>query len=131
MFYYVENYDSSILSHSDLDEAIAFGSYFLDLDIDNIINIRYISASDPAWGYCDEEDDEYVIEINEKLTQEEKVETLFHEMVHIKQIASGVYDPDFSTWHGKRYDCNYLERPWEIEAFDLQEKMTDEYFCRQ
>lgn len=52
--------------------------------------------------------------------------TLAHEMVHVKQLAKGVLKyrrTGNHVWAGKRYKktTEYLNRPWEIEAFSKQE----------
>ena len=52
--------------------------------------------------------------------------TLAHELVHVKQLASGKLknNPDGSTfWAGRTYSKKtaYLSMPWEIQAFQQQE----------
>jgi len=52
--------------------------------------------------------------------------TLSHEMVHVKQLAKGILKyrkTGNHVWAGKRYNkkTEYLNRPWEIEAFSKQE----------
>jgi len=51
--------------------------------------------------------------------------TLAHEMVHVKQLARGILKNvnGVSYWKGRRYSkrTNYLNQPWEIEAFSKQE----------
>lgn len=52
--------------------------------------------------------------------------TLTHEMVHVKQIAKGTLKTRKTgsyIWAGKRYSkkTEYLNMPWEIEAFSKQE----------
>lgn len=52
--------------------------------------------------------------------------TLAHEMIHIKQLATGLlkYAPNSTMlWRGVEYgdDVPYLDRPWEIQAFSGQE----------
>jgi hypothetical protein len=51
--------------------------------------------------------------------------TIAHEMVHVKQIASGKLKTVNSKimWNGKRFKKStpYLYRPWEVEAFQKQE----------
>jgi len=47
--------------------------------------------------------------------------TLAHEMVHVKQIASGKLKGN--VWNGKKVSkrTKYLNLPWEIQAFEQQE----------
>jgi hypothetical protein len=51
--------------------------------------------------------------------------TIAHEMVHVKQIASGKLKTTNRkiVWNGKSYKSStpYLSRPWEVEAFQKQE----------
>lgn len=52
--------------------------------------------------------------------------TLAHEMVHVKQLAKGTLKTRKTgsyIWAGKRYSkkTEYLNMPWEIEAFSKQE----------
>jgi hypothetical protein len=51
--------------------------------------------------------------------------TVAHEMVHVKQIASGKLKTVKSKiqWNGKLFKAStpYLSRPWEVEAFQRQE----------
>jgi hypothetical protein len=52
--------------------------------------------------------------------------TLAHELVHVKQLAKGQLKytkTGANIWSGRRYSKNtdYLDRPWEVEAFSRQE----------
>lgn len=51
--------------------------------------------------------------------------SLAHEMVHVKQIASGVLKTvrGINYWCGRKYHKNtpYLNSPWELQAFAKQE----------
>ena len=63
--------------------------------------------------------DSFVIEVNRFLTTEEKLKTLAHEMVHVKQYSLGYLNESMSSWRGKkidRFSIDYEELPWEIEA---------------
>ena len=128
MIYYAEE---GVLSVWQLDSAICFAADNLDLPENISIDIQYIDGKSNLWGSCDQEELdnlEFVIEINKDLTTNDMIETLFHELVHVKQIASKQYNVDNKTWNNIVYNCNYNELPWEIEAFYLQEKLADEYF---
>ena len=128
MIYYAEE---GVLSISELDSAICFASDNLGLPENISIDIQYIDSESNLWGSCDQEEPnnlEFVIEINKDLTINDMIETLFHELVHVKQIAFKQYNVDKKTWNNIVYYCNYNELPWEIEAFYLQEKLANEYF---
>jgi hypothetical protein len=47
------------------------------------------------------------------------LETLAHEMVHVKQFARRELHPANDEWYGKTYNpkkVDYWDLPWEIEA---------------
>lgn len=72
---------------------------------------------------CLEGDDEreYEIRVKRGLAHEDLVTAIFHEFVHVKQDVLKQF-PMFTP-----SDIPYLERPWEIEAYDEQEKMLKKF----
>lgn len=86
-------------------------------------------------AYCDPEDSDeqrrptiFTIEINEKyrdMKVREYVLTIFHELVHLRQYATGQLrslNDGSATWKGKNYpeDTVYWLMPWEVEAQGLE-----------
>lgn len=74
-----------------------------------------------AMGYCLEGDSNRDFEIEIDSTQKLRplLETLAHEMVHVKQFARRELHPATDTWYGKTYNpkkISYWDLPWEIEA---------------
>lgn len=74
-----------------------------------------------AMGYCLEEDNNRTFELEIDKTQSLRglLETVAHEMVHVKQYAKRELSPDKHEWMGKTYnpdEVNYWDLPWEIEA---------------
>lgn len=74
-----------------------------------------------AMGYCLELDNnrQFEIELDRSLSQRKLLETLAHEMVHVKQYARRELHPVNDTWCGKTYNpkkTSYWDLPWEIEA---------------
>ena len=71
--------------------------------------------------------DSYIVTLNgsRKKKLKDLTLTLCHEMVHVKQMASGLMKSveGGQTWKGKFYpeETKYLDRPWEIQAFARQE----------
>lgn len=59
--------------------------------------------------------------------------TLAHEMVHVKQMIKGHYRQEpmkygkgvYHYWLGKRVNKEYLQRPWEIEAINREDKLVE------
>lgn len=112
-----------------LDDALAFASERLKLEDDVCVVLKF-SKTCSAAGYAewDDNEEEFVIELNSRLTDTEIVRTIFHELVHIRQLQEETYDPDTQSWKGQ--DCSHLEYefyPWEIEAFRLEEEMMLEF----
>ena len=74
-----------------------------------------------AMGYCCETDDNrtFEIEVDKSQSLRPLLETVAHEMVHVKQYAKRELSPDKHVWLGKTYDpekVDYWDQPWEIEA---------------
>jgi hypothetical protein len=79
-------------------------------------------------GNCSWEDDsyrpkEFLIEIDPNNRLRRVLESICHEMVHVKQFAKGemrdLARAEKVSFFGKQYDTSideYFERPWEIEA---------------
>jgi hypothetical protein len=74
-----------------------------------------------AMGYCLELDNCRQFEIEADRTQHLRslLETVAHEMVHVKQYARRELHPSKDEWCGKTYNpekVSYWDLPWEIEA---------------
>ena len=74
-----------------------------------------------AMGYCLEGDDNRTFELEIDKTQSLRalLETVAHEMVHVKQYARRELSPVKEIWMGKTYNpekVSYWDLPWEIEA---------------
>ena len=74
-----------------------------------------------ALGYCLELDTnrEFEIEIDRTQPLRLLLETVAHEMVHVKQYARRELHPSTDKWMGKTYNpkkVSYWDLPWEIEA---------------
>ena len=84
------------------------------------ITVKLTSPKD-AYGYCLELDDKrsFEIEVHRGLRLRTLLETVAHEMVHVKQYARRELHPAHNTWCGKTYNpdkVSYWDLPWEIEA---------------
>jgi len=113
-----------------IDELMTFVTKYLGFD--GMVYIQY-KENLGACGFADRDDeyDEYMVEINNELSEEEFRATLFHEMVHVDQMARGDLQSCEMTgvplWRGHSYDEAYAETPWEIEAYEMEDKMMKEY----
>ena len=87
--------------------------------------IRF-AANIQEQGYCSVESyntrnqpREFLIEIHPGLGARSILETLAHEMVHVKQFLTGQTDDQLDSWMGKRVnyeETDYWDQPWEIDA---------------
>ena len=133
MMYEVKNMPKSI-SYKLLDSVIVFACDFLSMPVETDLEIEFDSTlNEFQCGYCDIEDDVVKLWLDPKLNVKEIVATIFHEMVHIRQMLDGdllVGEGSVpSTWCGIAYSCEYLELPWEKEAFRLEKEMMEIYYA--
>lgn len=109
-----------------LDKAVSFACDYLKLDVD--LTIEFESMKRHQCGFCDYdgEYDEVIVTIAKRLSLHEMIVTLFHEMIHVQQYASGRLEHG-GKWLGKVYNCAYEELPWEIEAHAMESKMMEKF----
>lgn len=119
MFYEVNNIPKK-LDTALLDKAVSFACDHLKLDVD--LTIEFDSLKKHHCGYCDYDEDEVIVTIAKRLSVREILMTLFHELVHVHQYASGRLDHG-GVWLGKVYECAYADLPWEIEAHEMESDM--------
>jgi hypothetical protein len=63
---------------------------------------------------------DFLIEIHPGIGARMILETLAHEMVHIKQYVMNETDDGLTRWRNKKIDSNkvdYWNHPWEIDAY--------------
>lgn len=123
MIYEVENLPKKV-SLDLLDRAVSFAADFLDLDVDLLVEFENLKKH--QCGFCDYDEDEVVITIAKRLSVHEMIVTLFHEMVHVKQYAEGRLE-QVGVWLGQKYDCDYCDLPWEIEAHEMEQVMMEQF----
>ena len=131
MIYEVENIPKKVPLDL-LDRAMAFASDFLELDVDLLVSFQ--SLKKHQCGFCDYsndcdydyDQDEVVITIAKRLSVHEIIVTLFHEMVHVKQYSEGRLE-QIGVWLGQKYDCDYADLPWEIEAHETEQIMMEQF----
>jgi len=109
-----------------IDRAVSFACSYLELDIDAELMIEFESLKKHQCGFCDFEDDEIIVTIAKRLSVHEMLLTLFHEMIHVHQYASGRLEHG-SKWLGKVYKCAYDDLPWEIEAHAMEKTMMEKF----
>ena len=104
-----------------VETALLFAKQYLmprirDLDIEISIE-KDMTADADVVG----DEREYEMRVRKGQNDEDLITAIFHEMVHVKQAVRGEF-PLFES-----SDIAYFDRPWEIEAYDLQEKILDAY----
>jgi len=66
-----------------------------------------------------------ILALNSRLNMSRLGLALCHEMVHVKQLVSGVLrvETNGTTWSGKFFKRStaYMDRPWELQALAKQE----------
>ena len=105
------------------------------LEIEIVIKNLNIEG-DAGWCYKGDGNRDFYIDVDKNLDDEELVETVCHEMVHVWQGATRkMKDLPFGRkmYMGKVYDDTtvYDDEPWQIEAYamqgDLLEKFKEKY----
>ena len=105
-----------------IEEALFFAKEYLIPRIRNLdVEISLVKNMDVDADVVGDER-EFVMRIRKGQDRDDLLTSVFHEMVHVKQYVRNEF-PVFEVG----CEVDYLERPWEIEAFDLQEKMLDTY----
>lgn len=76
----------------------------------------------------------FVIEVNRKDPENEIIQTLAHEVVHMRQYVYGHLNENMSYWKGKKVNSdkiNYFDQPWEIEAIAVGNLLYDLFVLKK
>lgn len=95
------------------------------------IEVKFTKCN--AYGYClSTSKRDFEIELKKGMSIYDLIATICHEMVHVKQYYRGeLFDNGEGVrWKSKKIsaDTDYLDQPWEKEAFRLEEKLAIECF---
>ena len=109
-----------------IERALWFAkSYLLPRHKINEIEIESVKGLD-IYGDCyDTDDRSFLIRVNKDLSEEDLLTTIFHEFVHIKQHIKREFGGDIFELSNQ--EVAYEDRPYEIEAFRLEQEMLEEY----
>ena len=98
---------------------------FRTLDID--VHFSNLLAKEGVYAFCHSfSSREFIIELDRKLEYYDLIETVCHEMIHVKQhVRKELQDYHNGTvlWKNRKYDMNYDEYtdfPWEHEAYEKE-----------
>lgn len=95
--------------------------------------VRNLSEKEGALGWCmDEGDKEYTVTVDSSLDLPTLLQTVAHEMVHVKQYARGEHAQlarGVFRWKRRYYslDTDYDKQPWEKEAYKLEGPLFEEF----
>jgi hypothetical protein len=85
-----------------------------------------------AYGYCLMTDNHktFELEIRKGMNLYDLISTVCHEMVHVKQYFRKEMDDESMRWKSRQLplEVEYMDRPWEKEAFRMEEKLAIECF---
>lgn len=73
---------------------------------------------------------EFLIEVKRELAGDDFLETIAHELVHVRQYVRGELNEEMSYWRGAPVnprEIPYAEQPWEIEAEEIGKALVAEY----
>lgn len=111
-------------------------SLFDDIDHHDLDIVFEIDNDLEVAGFCTQEDyRDYIIELRSDLRGEELFRTIIHEMVHVKQYVTGALEQSHEDGTGPRMfwktldmtEVPYQERPWEIEAHKLEDRLYESF----
>ena len=77
---------------------------------------------------------DFLIEIHSDIGARNILETLAHEMVHVKQFAYGEINDSLSVWKGQAVDLDevdYWWLPWEIEAHGMEAGLLTKFAVKE
>jgi len=70
---------------------------------------------------------DFTLFIDKNIPEEEKIRTIAHELVHVKQYLYNELNEQMTLWCGHKVSEddfeNYFDRPWEKEAYELGDKL--------
>lgn len=130
--YYVTHDKPDCISYETLDRCMDLCWDYFDLP-DIRVEISFCDdMEDDIYGYGDVIGGIGIIEIFSELDEDEIIETLIHEIVHLKQILRYELimrgNVDTGMWYGTRYtisEHNYNELPWEVEAIKYEKILME------
>jgi len=88
-----------------------------NLDVE--IHLKNLEEGYTGFQYTGDDTGHYHIEIQKKQDQDDFLTCIFHEMVHVKQDERGEYQGEDHL--------EYYDRPSEVEAYKLQEKLLKKW----
>jgi hypothetical protein len=72
----------------------------------------------------------FIMEIAKEDSLNTQIQTMAHEMVHIRQFVRNEINEELTKWKSRRVNSDvvpYKDLPWEIEANKLGDRMYEEF----
>ncbi|AGS80972.1 hypothetical protein [Caulobacter phage Cr30] len=125
-----------------VEAAKFYASKLMDGRLVRHLNVEIVlDNSLPYAGKCCSDDDHskpryFLIHLNPNAPGDHVLQALAHEMVHVKQYATGeLFDfmNGWVSWKGQKFqmlgnDCDeYESYPWEKMAYDLEESLFEDW----
>tara|TARA_B100001059_G_scaffold30289_1_gene24523 strand:+ start:515 stop:1063 length:549 start_codon:yes stop_codon:yes gene_type:complete len=123
-----------------LRDALQYANVTLGLDNVDMTVVVKLSGDAYAPGMCcNFGNDVLLVKVSGNQTEEEIVETLFHELTHVRQYALGQLEDvgeQVVYWLGHYYrgdfentdSLEYWNAPWEVEARQVGWKLLNDYY---
>lgn len=118
------NFSSSFLMSKRLVDRLEITVHFVQ-----DLYLNYNIKGDCIWQDDNHRPREFSIRIDQNVNDEELYQTVFHEMVHVKQWATSkkrdyIRNSHLTKFDGILYDqreLSYSSKPWEIEAYETED----------
>ena len=97
---------------------------FIDVEVSNLF------VNEKAYGFCScQNKTEFLIELDQTLNVQELIETICHEMIHVKQYATGelVEKGKKILYKNCLYESSSDSSPWEKEAYEKEIIFADKF----
>jgi hypothetical protein len=108
----LEYYAESLIKEKRIRNNIA-------INVIHVPDLKTLASVLPVGYNTQKKPRKFNIEVHTGLGSRRTLETLAHEMVHVKQYVYGEIEETLMAWKGKKYDSDandYYSWPWEIEA---------------
>lgn len=131
-----ENYVTNTTDEKFMDTIVRVGLDVLDIEGLQVAILPLDSEMKEALGsdiqlqaYVKKQNSRFLIYI-ENLDRKSAIDVISHELIHIKQYLENriVVTGGWVLWGNQEYNAEYFpysERPWEIEAFALQDGLKN------
>jgi len=111
---------SSVISF--MEKELKLSNILIDVEVSNLF------ANENAYGFCSHSStNEYTIELDRTLELYDLIETICHEMIHVKQYTFGelVDQGNKALYKNHLYEIDDLSSPWEQEAYEKENFYTN------